>query len=339
AGTLQVVNTDGTLQKTPQGTPAPFLDISSKVTSAGERGLLGVPFDPDFANNPYVYVYYTTVDTTVHNRVARFTASEDSSGNLVAATNSETPIFELPPLSATNHNGGTIHLGTDGKLYVAVGENARPAAAQSLNTVLGKMLRINKDGTIPDGTDAAEANPFLDKTTGDNQAIWALGLRNPYSFDVQPVTGRIFINDVGQDSYEEINDGRAGTNYGWPAYEGPVSNYTVHRSKKHHHHRSHHRRHYYTGPLLYAYTHSSGCAITDGAFYNPDMPTFSSAGDYFFADFCGGWINKYDPDTDTVTGFKSRSGEQPVDLKVRNEGDLYFLARGTGSVEKISYTP
>jgi glucose/arabinose dehydrogenase len=93
---------------------------------------------------------------------------------------------------------------------VAVGENARPAAAQSLNTVLGKMLRINKDGTIPDGTDAAEANPFLDKTTGDNQAIWALGLRNPYSFDVQPVTGRIFINDVGQDSYEEINDGIAG---------------------------------------------------------------------------------------------------------------------------------
>jgi streptogramin lyase len=76
-----------------------------------------------------------------------------------------------------------------------------------------------------------------------------------------------------------------------------------------------------------------------GAFYNPDMPTFSSAGDYFFADFCGGCINKYDPDTDTVTGFKSRSGEQPVDLKVRNEGDLYFLARGTGSVEKISYTP
>jgi hypothetical protein len=91
AGTLQDVNTDGTLQKTPQGTPAPFLDISSKVTLAGERGLLGVPFDPDFANNPYVYVYYTTVDITVHYRVARFTASEDSSGKLVAATNSETP--------------------------------------------------------------------------------------------------------------------------------------------------------------------------------------------------------------------------------------------------------
>ncbi len=126
AGTMQVVDTDGTLQD-----PS-FLDISSKVNAAGERGLLGVAFDPDFdptfatADDNYVYVYYTTVDTSVHNRVSRFAASLDS-GNVVAGT--EEIIFELPPLSATNHNGGPIHFGTDGKLYVAVGENARPAEA------------------------------------------------------------------------------------------------------------------------------------------------------------------------------------------------------------------
>jgi glucose/arabinose dehydrogenase len=143
AGTMQVVNMDDTLQSTP------FLDIpDNQMSAVGERGLLGVAFDPDFdptfdtTDNNYVYVYYTATEGGIHNRVARFRATEDSDGNAVAGT--EEIIFELPPLSATNHNGGAIHFGTDGKLYVAVGENARPAAAQSLSTTLGKMLRINK---------------------------------------------------------------------------------------------------------------------------------------------------------------------------------------------------
>jgi len=337
-GTMQVVDTDGTLQD------PPFLDISSKVNAAGERGLLGVAFDPDFdptfatTDNNYVYVYYTTVDTSVHNRVSRFPATEDSNGNLVAGTE-EPPIFELPPLSATNHNGGAIHFGADGKLYVAVGENARPSAAQSLSTTLGKMLRINKDGTIP--TD----NPFNAYTTGNNQAIWAAGLRNPYSFDVQPGTGRIFINDVGQQTFEEINEGKAGANYGWPVNEGPIRYQAPKKKKKGHHKKK--RRHkrpaapFYNSPL-YSYPHTAGnCAITGGAFYNPQTNQFPTdyIGDYFFADFCGGWIVRYDPATGQVAAFKSGSGEFPVDLKVGSEGDLFFLARATGSVEKIAYTP
>ena len=210
------------------------------------------------------------------------------------------------------------------------------------------MLRINKDGSIPDGTDGTDANPFVAYTTGQNQAIWALGLRNPYSFDVQPETGRIFINDVGQKTWEEINDGIPGTNYGWPYFEGPVSSYAVSAKKKKkrgHKKRRHKPRYrYYTGPLLYAYTHNSGCAITGGAFYNPPSEASSPfpsdyLGDYFFADFCGGWIARYDTATDTATGFASGAGEFPVDLKVSSEGDLFFLARATGSVEKISYTP
>jgi glucose/arabinose dehydrogenase len=337
AGTMQVVDTDGTLQD-----PS-FLDISSKVNAVGERGLLGVAFDPDFdptfatADDNYVYVYYTTVDTSVHNRVSRYAASLDS-GNVVAGT--EEIIFELPPLSATNHNGGAIHFGTDGKLYVAVGENARPAEAQSLNSLLGKMLRINKEpNSIP--TD----NPFDAYTTGNNKAIWATGLRNPYSFDVQPNTGRIFINDVGQTTFEEINEGKAGANYGWPVYEGPIRYQAPKKKKKGHHKKK--RRHkrpaapFYNSPL-YAYSHTAGnCAITGGAFYNPQTSQFPAdyIGDYFFADFCGSWIARYDPATGQVSPFKSGSGGFPVDLKVSEDGELYFLARATGSVEKISYAP
>ena len=331
-GTLRVVDQTGQLQE------KPFFDVSGKVSPVGERGLLGVAFDPAFATDNYVYVYYTLADgtTPVHNCVARFTATVDGSGNVVAAAGSERPIFDLPSLGATNHNGGAIHFGNDGKLYVAVGENGRPAEAQSLNSLLGKMLRINKDGTIP------ADNPFFNATTGDNKAIWALGLRNPYSFDLQPGTGRIFINDVGQNTWEEINDGIAGTNYGWPYYEGPAT-YQAPPRKGKHGHKKHGKRGAspYTGPLLYAYSHGAGCAITGGAFYDPQTLRFPPEyeGDYFFADFCAGWIDRFDPGTKQATTFKSASDEQPVDLKVSEGGDLYFLARGTGSVEKISYTP
>jgi glucose/arabinose dehydrogenase len=144
---------------------------------------------------------------------------------------------------------------------------------------------------------------------------------------VQPGTGRIYINDVGEQTWEEINDGQPGANYGWPRVEGP-------------------RKSSFAEPV-FAYRHGSGanrgCAITGGTFYNPETPSFPSeyVGDYFFADFCTGWIRKFDPEAGTqeaVTPFKGVSKEHPVDLKVSEEGDLYFLALGTGSVEKISYT-
>ncbi len=305
-GTLRIVE-NGRLLETP------FLDISGRVDSDGERGLLGVAFDPDFSTNRYVYVYYTQATAPVHNRVVRFTANGDR-----AVMSSEKLILRLDNLSgATNHNGGAVHFGKDGKLYVAVGENADPANAQTLDNLLGKMLRINKNGTIP--TD----NPFYDRASGKNRAIWALGLRNPYSFAVQPGTGRIFINDVGQDTWEEINRGLKGANYGWPVKEGPE------------------RDPRYTAPI-FAYQHGSGdttgCAITGGAFYNPQRPDFPSGyvGDYFFADFCSGWIRRYDVATDRAMGF-AKGISNPVDLQVGRNGALYYLERGTGSVKAIRY--
>jgi glucose/arabinose dehydrogenase len=288
-----------------------FLQVT--VNSSGERGLLGVAFDPDFTVNQHVYVYYTATTPQLHNRVSRFTAAGD-----VAAAGSEVIILELDNLSsATNHNGGAIHFGLDGKLYVAVGDNAAGANSQVLTNLLGKMLRIFSDGSIP--TD----NPFFSQATGRNRAIWALGLRNPFTFSVQPGTGRIFINDVGQSTWEEINDGIRGANYGWPTTEGPTSNPS------------------FVSPL-YAYGRPpgafNGCAITGGAFYNPEFTQFPSqyVGKYFFADFCSGWINVFDPVAGTPSTFATGIGS-PVDVQVGPDGSLYYLARSGGILRRITY--
>jgi glucose/arabinose dehydrogenase len=291
----------------------PFLTVTTDPS--GERGLLGIAFDPNFASNQFVYIYYTVNSSPAHNRVSRFTANGD-----IAVANSETVIFELSNLSsATNHNGGAMHFGGDGKLYIAVGENGNGANAQTLGNLLGKVLRINSDGTIP--TD----NPFFNTATGANRAIWTLGLRNPYTFAFQPVTNRMFINDVGEVTWEEINDGIAGSNYGWPNTEGPTTNPS------------------FRSPLFW-YGHGTGatvgCAITGGTFYNPSVNQFPSnyVGKYFFADFCSGWIRLLDPANNTATDFASGISS-PVDLQVGPDGNLYYLARGSGAVFKVSYTP
>ena len=278
----------------------PFVSLT--VDSSGERGLLGIAFDPNFATNHFLYVYYTVLTPTPHNRVSRFTAAGDA-----AAPGSEVVILELNNLSsATNHNGGAIHFGPDGKLYIAVGENANGTNAQTLSNLLGKILRINANGTIP--TD----NPFYNTASGNNRAIWALGLRNPFTFAFQPGTTRMFINDVGESAYEEINDGIAGSNYGWPGTEGPTSNPA------------------FRGPIHF-YGHGIGCAIVGGAFYNPSVPQFPSSyrGKYFFADLCGGWIHIFDPASGTATGFATGISS-PVDLHVGPDGALYYLAQGSG---------
>ena len=303
-GQLRVVKNDALLA-------TPFLTVTTDST--GERGLLGVAFDPDFANNHWVYIYYTVPGSTAHNRVSRFLASGD-----VAVPGSEQVVLDLNDLStASNHNGGAIHFGLDGKLNVAVGENADSANAQTLGNLLGKMLRINGDGSIP--TD----NPFYTTAIGVNRAIWAMGLRNPFTFAIQPGTGRMFINDVGQDTWEEINDGIARSNYGWPTCEGACSPANSN----------------FRDPI-FQYSHTAGCAITGGAFYDPVIGQFPPeyTGVYFFSDLCGGWIHQLDPSNgDQVTIFATGLSS-PVDLKASADGSLYYLARGSSSVYRVRFT-
>jgi glucose/arabinose dehydrogenase len=308
-GRLFICEQGGRLRVVKNGTllPTPFVTLT--VSSIGERGLLGVAFDPLFTVNGFVYVYYTATTPTIHNRVSRFTANGD-----VAVAGSEVVLLDLETLGATNHNGGAIHFGIDAKLYIAVGDNATGANSQSLATRLGKMLRINRDGGIPID------NPFFTQTTGVNRAIWAMGLRNPFTFTFQPLSGRMFINDVGETTWEEIDEGIAGANYGWPITEGPTTDPRF-------------------VPPLYAYNHSNGCAITGGAFYNPQTGQFppSYTSTYFFADYCGGWIRQRDPDTGVVTTFATGIAS-PVDLKVgADDGSLYYLARGSSAVFRIDY--
>ncbi|MGA0611130.1 PQQ-dependent sugar dehydrogenase [Caldimonas sp. KR1-144] len=298
-GALRMVK-DGALLATP------FLSLA--VDSTGERGLIGVAVHPQFAANGYVYVYYTSTEGGTHNRISRFTANGD------VAAGGETVLVDLPALSsATNHNGGGMHFGPDGKLYVGVGENANGARAQDLSDPLGKLLRFNDDGSIPSD------NPFYGTQTGLARAVWAYGLRNPFTFAFQSGTGRLHINDVGANAWEEINLGAAGANYGWPATEGPTDANGV------------------TAPL-FAYAHDAGdgsgaggffegIAIAGGAFYPDDGP-FPAAyrGSYFFADFGASFVARLDAASGDAYAF-ALLDDAPVDMRVGTDGALYVLTR------------
>ena len=334
--------------------PKAFLSVVADTRD--ERGLDGICFDPNFAINHYVYIYYTikpaNTSLPTHNRLSRFTA--DPANPDIALAGSETPIMEMDNLGIDSfvHNGSALHFGPDGKLYVSVGENGFGRNAQSLNTVLGKILRINPvpenpDGTNPDSTFPTD-NPFYTTTTGKNRAIYILGVRNPFTFNFQPGTGRMFIDDVGNFTWEEIDEGVKGGNYGWPHVEGPAQ-----------------------PPIpglinpIFAYHHFSGtpmgCAITGGGFYNPPPrcagdPPFgfpsSYVGKYFFSDLCGGWIYTMDPnqiDPASPYGFHkislfasdihgANSGDAGATyLTVGPDANLYYISRVDNAVYQIRY--
>lgn len=316
-GRLFVCQQNGQLRVVKDGAllSQPFVTLATDVS--GERGLLGVTFDPGFATNRHLYVYYTLPSSPSSNRVSRLTANGDT-----VLPGSEVVLLNLDELSETaaNHNGGALHFGSDGKLYIAVGDNARSFKSQSLDNLMGKILRLNRDGTIP--TD----NPFYATAEGVNRSAWAIGLRNPFTFAIQPGTGRMFINDVGEVTWEEINEGQAGANFGWPDHEGDDDGDAA------------------TADPRFAYGHGTGsdegCAITGGVFYNPPNVQFPSAfvGKYFFADFCGGWIRVLNPDdpedvSDFATGISA-----PVSLEIGPDGALYYLSRGNDSLYKIQAT-
>lgn len=318
-GRLFICQQNGGLRVVKNGSllPTPFLQLT--VDGGGERGLIGLTFDPNFATNQHLYVYYTVPTSgtsTVHNRVSRFTANGD-----VVLASSELILLDLDPLSgASNHNGGSMAFRPDGKLYVAVGDNANPANAQTLNNHLGKVLRINPDGTTPPD------NPFPTGSISQRR-IWAYGLRNPYTLAVQPGTGRLFVNDVGQSAFEEINDASTGgLNFGWPIAEGPGSNTAL------------------TNPV-YAYEHGGGdgrgCAITGGTFYSPATTAYpvSFVGDYFYQDFCNGWINVLDLSGPTAvrSSFAVGTPGQDLSITLAPDGYLYYASRPGGSLYKITY--
>ncbi len=291
----------------------PFLTL--EVDNYNERGLGHIVLDPDFETNSYYYAYYT-VPGTNRNRVSRFTAN----GNYTLA-GSEYVLLDLDVMNGTIHNGGAMVFDSYGKLYIAVGDGANAGAAQSLTNLHGKILRINPDGSIPDD------NPFYNTASGKNRAIYALGFRNPFSMDIQPNTNRIFACDVGEGTWEEINDVLPGKNYGWPLIEGKRTNQTPPDN--------------YEDPI-HAYPHSQGCAIVGASFYNPALVAFPAAYEdqFFFADYCQGYIKRLNPSTLQVTTFTTGIN-RPLAIMTAPDGTMYYIARagaGGGSEQDNTST-
>ena len=320
SGRIRIVQNDQLLA-------TPFADLTAITDGTGERGMLGITLDPNFASNRHVYVYYSAKSPASHNRLSRLTADPNNPNQMLAG--SELPLLDLPDLGEIIwHMGGSIQFGPDGRIYVAVGDHLDPSASQSLDTVFGKILRVNADGSIPID------NPFYTQTTGINRSIWATGLRNPFTTAFQPGSGKFFINDVGQNTWEEINLGVAGANYGWPTTEGDFDQSAFPA---------------FTRPF-HSYLHVDGQgAITGGAFYNPASVSFPQQyfGKYFYFDFTMGEMWTIDPSTKNVEPFASglifANG-----LDVGPDGALWYVARGmdtsgfpavgTGGVFKISFT-
>lgn len=300
AGAVRVVKNGALLSQ-------PFVTVPVDTTS--ERGLMGIAFDPGFATNRYVYVYYTNL-ATLKNRVSRFTQSATNPD--VAQAGSELVILDNIPSDSGMHNSGALHFGPDGKLFVSVGDSGSGPNAQNLAILPGKILRINTNGTVP--TD----NPFFGQA-GRRGEIWAYGLRNPFTFAFQPGTGRMFINDVGNATWEEVNEGIRGANYGWPACEGACSNPA------------------FRNPI-YAYNHASGPgkSITGAVFYNGANFPAMYANDYFFGDYVGNYIKRYDVETGQVVDFASNT-PYPVDLRVGPDGALYYVSVENRRISRIAY--
>ncbi len=287
-GVIRIVQSDGAVL------PTPFLDITSRVDSSdNEEGLLGLSFHPNYANNGYFYVNYTnTSPDTRRTRISRFSVTTNPD---VADPNSEDILLTIDqPFS--NHNAGDLHFGPDGYMYVPLGDGGSGGDpnnnAQSLGVLLGKIIRIDVDakpgGSPPDcqglgsgNYTIPSSNPLMDGAGGTCDEIWATGLRNPWRFSFDRLTGDLYIGDVGQNTWEEIDFQPASSsgneNYGWRCYEGNhpyntsgcglISNYTF--------------------PIFEFNQNDNNCSVIGGYVYRGSQYP-AMYGRYLLTDYCSG---------------------------------------------------
>ncbi len=287
------------------------------VANVWECGLSGLAFDPGFAENGHLYLSHTVLkEGKIIGRVLRVTASTENPDR-ADPTSPVVIVDDLPGFHY--HNGGALLFGADGKLYFGTGFGVSPHEAQDVTSPLGKILRYNPDGSIPND------NPFLE-IPGAFPAVWALGFRNAFSAAVDPPakggTGMILINDVGEDLAEEVNELRKGQNYGWPVCEGDCENTGV------------------TAPL-WQYSHldfgtgPSNCfsaAVTGGTFYRHDQFPHEFRGKYFVTDYAKAWIKVVDVTTRQASDF-ALGANNPIDVKVGPDGSLYYLSTANSAYD------
>jgi glucose/arabinose dehydrogenase len=280
---IYVVEQPGRIRKLVKGVPqAPVLDISARVSSGGERGMLSLAFDPQFAANGNVFVYFTDPNGDI--AIERFTFPVPGGAAPPGVESTAVRVLTIPHHAFPNHNGGQLQFGLDGMLYVGTGDGGGGGdplgRGQNLDTLLAKILRIDVS-SLP--YKVPPDNPFVGQP-GKRPEIWASGVRNPWRFFFDGPTRSLYIADVGQDSREEVDvvaASAAGLNYGWNLWEGTAcypSGTSCNPAG-------------ITMPLL-DYDHGDGCSITGGYVYRGSaLPEI--AGRYFYSDFCSGWLRSF----------------------------------------------
>ncbi len=339
--------------------PIPLLDIRDRINQYEDRGLLGIAIDPAFATgSPYIYLSYTyehiqDADWTNDNapktaRVSRFTVAGDVAnpgseqvilGRVTPASGScnSAPLADCLPSDGSSHSIGNLKFAPDGSLFVNIGDGANynqvdddALRAQDLDSLAGKVLRVNKDGTGWVG------NPFYGTPTDNRSKVWAYGIRNAFRFNLRPGTALPYLGDVGWGEWEEINIANRGANLGWPCYEGddPQPGYAPKATCV---------ALYNGGPAavqrpLVKWSHNNAsAAATGGAFYTGTSYPAAYQGAYFYGDYAQGVLRSLRVDANnalipgSVADFAT-SVEGPVDIEVGPEGELYYVSIVTGQI-------
>jgi len=309
----------------------PFLDIGDRVASGGEEGLLGLAFHPNYASNGSFYVNYTHLNNardTLYTLIERYTVS--AAPDSADSASHKLILRIVQPYS--NHNGGLVMFGPDGMLYIGMGDGGSGGdpqnRAQNPDSLLGKLLRIDVDGGDPYAS--PPNNPYVGRSGRDE--IWAIGLRNPWRFAFDRGAGLLYIADVGQNLWEEVSvapAGQGGLNYGWRIMEGahcfnpdPCSTAGL------------------VQPAV-QYGHASGCSVTGGFVYRGSRAP-SLVGQYFYSDYCSGWLRSFSYANGAVTGQTTWSFNvslgNVLSFGEDSAGELYVLSAG-GSVYRIAPAP
>ncbi|MGX7668832.1 PQQ-dependent sugar dehydrogenase [Flavobacterium pedocola] len=314
-GLIKILNANGSTNATP------FLNITTLTNQGGERGLLGLAFHPNYAANGFFYINYTRVSdgATI---IARYSVNPGDP-NLANPTGTILLTIAQP---FVNHNGGTLKFGPDGYLYIGMGDGGSGGdpgnRSQNINELLGKMLRIDVNSGSPYGIPAS--NPYVGVAGADE--IWAIGLRNPWKFSFDRQNGDLWIADVGQNLYEEVNRAgstEAGLNYGWRCYEGNAAYNTTGCPAQN----------TMKSPLFITTHADSFCSITGGYVYRgTQFPNFQ--GKYFFSDYCKAQIGMSD-NAGNVTFTGTFTGNNFVSFGEDSSGELYVASISNGVIYKI----